>query len=580
MSDVTHPATAPHDEGPGFKKQLGLFDATMLIAGTMIGSGIFIVSTDIAKDVGSSGWLMAIWLFTGVVTIMGGLAYAELAGMMPQAGGQYVFLREAFSPLWGFLYGWTVLLVIQTGSIAAVGVAFAKFLGVMVPQLGTGDEAVLFKYEFAEPLRLFLPLPWLAVPLKVFERDAFTITGGQVVAVAVIVLLTWLNCRGVKEGSLVQNVFTVAKTLGLIVLILAGLFVAANAAAVAANRADVWDGIYETPRFLDVNKLVNFPPLVVALMVAGGATVGALFSADAWNNVTFTAGEVKEPERTLPMSLFLGPALVIGLYLLANLAYLAALPVETDVTRAVSALEQKAKKLEEMAEGGPSSRSPESLRDEAKALRKKAEEMLNNASVSERGVARAKDDRVATAVMQLAAPGSEDSKSGPGLGELFMSLAVMISTFGCLNGMILMGARLYYAMAHDKLFFSPVGVLNSSGVPANGLIVQSAWSILLVFSGTYSELLDYVIFAALLFYVLTVIGLFVLRYTRPDLPRPVKAFGYPVVPALYVVFCAVIMLDLLIVRPEYTWPGLIIVLAGIPVYYLWRLSSTPTAATT
>jgi APA family basic amino acid/polyamine antiporter len=478
----------------------------MLIAGTMVGSGIFIVSADIARDVGSSGWLMAVWIVTGLVTIAGGLAYAELAGMMPRAGGQYIFLREAFSPLWGFLYGWTVLLVIQTGSIAAVAVAFAKFLGVLVPQLGTSEAATLFQVKFEQPFQIFMPLPWASEPLKVFERTEYTITAGQLVAVVVIVLLTWLNCLGVKEGSLIQNVFGLAKKLGLLVLILAGLFVAANVSAIQANTLDPWDGIYTTTRFTEVSKLVSLPALGIALMVAGGAMVGSLFSADAWNNVTFTASEVKQPERTVPMSLILGPTLVIVLYLLANVAYLATLSI------------------------------PE--------------------------IQNAPDDRVATAVME---------RASQGLGVPFMAVAVMISTFGCVNGMILMGARLYYAMARDGLFFSQVGTLNPQGVPAAGLIVQSAWSILLVFSGTYNELLDYVIFAALLFYALTVAGLFVLRVQRPEWPRPVRAFGYPVVPGLYLVLCTLLMLNLLIVRPNYTWPGLILVVAGIPVYFLWRI---------
>ncbi|NBO93460.1 MAG: amino acid permease [Planctomycetia bacterium] len=535
----------------GFQQKLGLFDATMLIAGTMIGSGIFIVSADIARDVGASGWLLAVWVMTGVVTIMGGLAYAELAAMMPRAGGQYVFLREAFSPLWGFLYGWTVLLVIQTGSIAAVSVAFAKFLGVLVPQLGTGEAALLMKISFDKPVQVFLPLPWSNTPLQVFERTEFTIHAGQLVGVAVIVLLTWLNCRGVREGSLIQNVFGLAKTLGLMVLIFAGLFAASSAVVIASNQSDPWTGILTTPRFADVKKLVNLPPGIVALMVAGGAMVGALFSADAWNNVTFTAGEVKNPQRTLPLSLILGPGLVIGLYLLANLSYLAALPLQTETTRTVTVLEERAKEAERAGD-----------EKTAKALREEAEGVLDRASVLDRGISRAKGDRVATAVMSL---------TSPGVGVWFIAVAVMISTFGCVNGMILMGARLYYAMAQDGLFFSQVGSLNTRGVPAAGLIIQSAWSILLVFSGSYNELLDYVIFAALLFYALTVSGLFVLRYKQPNLPRPVKAFGYPTIPALYVVFCTLIMLDLLIVRPEYTWPGLVLVLAGIPVYFVWRL---------
>ncbi len=503
LTATPHEGPTTGETAPAFQQKLGPFDATMLVAGTMIGSGIFIVSAEIARDVGSSGWLMAIWGLTGVMTLMGALCYAELAGMMPHAGGQYVFLREAYSPLWGFLYGWTCFLVIQTGSIAAVGVAFAKFLGVFVPHLGAGDEAVFLRV----PMHVDwgVQLPWMAERLSFFKRDEYTVTYGHIVAAAVVIFLTLLNCRGVQAGKWVQNVFTVAKTAALMLLIGTGLAIAANHEAIAANLADLWNGMYDTARYQEVVKFAPSAGSLVALMVMGGAMVGALFSADAWNNVTFTAGEVRNPSRNLPLSLAVGTGLVIVLYLLANLAYLAALPVS--------------------------------------------------------GIAAAKDDRVATAVMSIASPN---------LGVQFMALAIMVSTFGCVNGMALMGARLYYAMARDGLFFQSVGRLNRRGVPAAGLLLQGAWSVLLIFSGTYSELLDYVMFAALLFYVLTVAGLFILRRKRADLPRPYRALGYPVMPAVYVLLCAAIMLDLLIVKPVSTWPGLILVLTGIPVYFLWR----------
>jgi APA family basic amino acid/polyamine antiporter len=513
---LPHEGPSTGEPAPEFQRKLGLFDSTMLVAGTMIGSGIFIVSADIARDVGSSGWLMAVWILTGIMTIIGALSYAELAAMMPHAGGQYVYLREAYSPLWGFLYGWTCFLVIQTGSIAAVGVAFAKFLGVLVPWLGT--DQILYRVDIAD---IVLQLPWMSEPF--FRRDEFTISAGQLVAVVVVVFLTLLNCRGVEEGKWVQNTFTIAKTLALVVLIVLGLTVAANPEAIAFNQRDWWSGIFTTPRFETVDQLVPLGGMIVALMVMGGAMVGSLFSADAWNNITFTAGEIRNPRRNLPLSLALGTGLVIVLYLLANLAYLAALPIQGDPT---------------------------------------------GATTFERGIAHAKDDRVGTAVLELAAPS---------LGVPFMAIAIMISTFGCVNGMTLMGARLYYAMAKDNLFFYSVGRLNRRGVPAMGLILQGVWSVLLVFSGTYNELLDYVIFAALFFYVLTVIGLFILRWKMPDAPRPYRAFGYPVIPALYVLLCAVIMINLLVVKPVYTWPGLIIVLAGIPVYFLWRLLPQPRA---
>jgi APA family basic amino acid/polyamine antiporter len=495
--------------GPAhFQQRLGLFDSTMLVAGAMIGSGIFIVSAEISRDLGSAGWLLAVWVVTGIITIAGALSYAELAAMMPHAGGQYVYLREAYSPLWGFLYGWTLFLVIQTGTIAAVGVSFAKYLGVLLPELGTKKEAGAWT----------LPI-----------TGDFYISAGQGVAVVVVAFLTFLNCLGVQEGKWTQNIFTVAKTLALALLIVLGLTVAANPKAIEANMSDLWGGATQTDRFhLVSNKVENvlqLAPILIVLMVAGGSMVGSLFSADAWNNVTFTAGEVKNPRRNLPLSLALGTGLVIVLYILANVAYLAALPV-----RGVE----------------------------------------NAPTTFERGISYAQDDRVATALMEEVSPKLGLERITPNFGPNFMAVAIMISTFGCANGLILAGARLYYAMARDGLFFQSVGRLNLRGVPAIGLIFQGIWAALLTFSGTYSQLLDYVIFANLLFYVLTVTGLFILRRKQPHAERPYRAFAYPVLPAIYVFLCAVIMLDLLVVKPVYTWPGLIIVLTGIPVYFLWR----------
>ncbi len=547
------------EPAPAFQQKLGLFDATMLVAGTMIGSGIFLVSSEIARDVGSSGWLMFVWLLTGLMTVMGALCYAELAAMMPQAGGQYVFLREAYSPMWGFLYGWTCFLVIQTGSIAAVAVAFAKFLSVLVPELGVDETAgawVLLKLEDLN-IKWTLPLPWLAEPLTVLERSKFVVCAGHVVAVGIVLLLSLWNCLGVREGKWVQNIFTVAKALALLALIVLGLTVAFSDQAVSINTADPWSGILETKRFQDTGQLLGVskgPELVlIALMVVGGAMVGSLFSADAWNNVTFTAGEVKNPRRTLPRSLFLGSSLVIVLYLLANVAYLAALPVT-----GTGGLDAQLRVRRERAEIYKKQGKDKAAKNE----KDDADQLLASKTTFERGIAHAKDDRVGAAVMEQASPD---------LGLPLIAIAVMISTFGCVNGMVLMGARLYYAMAADNLFFRSVGRLNRRGVPAAGLILQGIWSVLLVFSGTYSELLDYVIFAVLIFYALTVVGLFVLRFRMPHAERPYKVFGYPIIPALYVLLCSAIMVDLLFVKPVYTWPGLIIVLAGIPVYFLWRL---------
>jgi len=517
-SDVSSLATPPKNPIPDaaghtFQRQLGLFDATMLVAGTMIGSGIFIVSAEISREVGAAGWLMVVWVLTGVMTIIGALSYAELAGMMPHAGGQYVFLRDAFSPIWGFLYGWTMFLVVQTGFIAAVAVAFAKFLGVLVPELGTNH--VILQLPIQRP-------SWEGGSFSLVSAT-FTVSAGQCVAVGVIVFLSLWNCLGIREGKWVQNVFTVAKTSALIGLIVIGLTVALNSEAIKANTRALWSGIENTEKFQETlsaipNALRQWPNItaLVVLMVLGGAMTGSLFSADAWNNVTFAAAEVKDPRRNLPRSLAIGTGLVIILYLLANLSYLSVLPLEGT---------------------------------------------KDGATPFDRGIAHAKDDRVAAAVMEQAFPG---------WGPAIMAIAVMISTFGCVNGLSLMGARLYYAMSRDRLFFRIAGRLNGRGVPAAGLILQGLWAILLTFSGSYSDLLDYSMFAALIFYVLTVGGLFVFRRKLPDVERPYRAFGYPVVPAAYMLLCLLIALDLLVVKPVFAWMSLIIVLSGIPVYLFWR----------
>lgn len=470
----TQPSPAVPQEGT-FRRELGLLDAAAIVAGSMIGSGIFIVSADVARTVASPAWLLLIWVVSGIITLLGALAYAELAAMMPQAGGQYVYLREAYSPLWGFLSGWTLFLVIQTGTIAAVAVAFAKFLGVLVP--------------------------WVSAAHTLFQIGSISLSTQQIVAILVMTFLTWSNTRGLREGKIIQNVFTSAKIIALVALIVLGLFLTRNSEAVAANLTNVWG---------DVPFSFGF------LMLIGGAMVGPLFAADAWNNVTFTAGEVKNPSRNLPLSLVAGTGLVILLYCLTNLAYLCLLPLLG---------------------------SPE------------------GATVVARGVQYAADDRVATAAAAMIFGDS---------AAAIMAVAVMMSTFGCLNGMILAGPRLYYAMAVDRLFFVQAGRLNAAGVPAAGLWLQLVWSVILTLSGSYGNLLDYVIFAALLFYVLTVAGLFVLRRTRPDAERPYRAYGYPWLPGLYLITASAVMIDLLFVKPAYTWPGLLIVLTGVPVYLFWQ----------
>lgn len=483
--------STPH---PSFVRGLGLLDSAMLVAGSMIGSGIFIVSADIARQVGSTGWLLLVWALTGGLTLIAALSYGELAAMMPRAGGQYVYLREAYGPLWGFLYGWTLFLVIQTGTIAAVAVAFAKFLGVLIPQLS--ETHVL-----------------MAV-------GRFKLTPATFVAIAVLVLLTWSNTTGLRTGKIVQNTFTLTKIAALAALIAVGLIWGANSTALDANFQDIWRAASSS---LDpgadepVATTIGLGTLGV-LLALGTAMVGGLFSADAWHNVTFTAAEVKNPQRNLPLSLVIGVGLVCGLYFLANIAYLVTLPLTGTPT------------------GG---------------------------TTVERGIQFAANDRVATAVMEVVFGGA---------GARIMAVLILISTFGCINGLVLTGARVYYAMARDGLFFPTVGELNAHGVPRNGLVVQCVWACLLTLSGTYGDLLDYVVFAVLIFYVLTIVGLFVLRRQRPDAERPYRAIGYPVLPAAYVAIASLIVVDLLVSEKTRgnTWPGLLLVLAGAPVYFFWK----------
>ncbi|MDQ6913561.1 MAG: amino acid permease [Verrucomicrobiota bacterium] len=491
------PTPAPNDEK--FVRGLGLLDSTMLVAGSMIGSGVFIVSAIIGRQVGSPGWLLVVWIVTGLLTLMASLSYGELAAMMPKAGGQYVYLREAFSPLWGFLYGWTLFLVIQTGTIAAVAVGFARYTGVLIPWVSESNY-------FIAPIR--------------FGGYAVSLSTAQFVGLAMIALLTFMNTRGLKLGKLVQNVFTTAKTGALIALILLGIIVGLKTGAGKANFSDFWSlrgNLQEVGQGLTA---VTAFGLFVGICVA---QTNSLFSADAWNNITFTAAEVKDPKRNIPLSLALGTILVISLYLLANVAYLATLSFDA--------------------------------------------------------IQNAPSDRVATETAKVIFPVA---------GATIMAIAIMVSTFGCTNGLILAGARAYYAMARDGLFFRRVGELNKYHVPSWGLIIQGIWAAVLVLPRTvktdaagnvtgygnlYGNLLDYVISAALIFYILTILGIFVLRKKRPDVERPYKAFGYPIIPALYIIGATVVLLVLFIYQTATTWPGLIIVLTGVPVYFLWRKSS-------
>ena len=503
MSTETNVAPIPTQDQE-LVKGLGLTSATTLVMGSMIGSGVFIVAADIARQVDSPGLLIAAWLVTGFMTITAALAYGELAAMMPKAGGQYVYLREALGPLWGFLYGWTLFLVIQTGTIAAVGVAFGKFLGVFFPSVSSTNWILHF---------------WKAPPIHIGPMVLGNMDVGlntqNLVAIAIIWLLTVVNVFGVKTGAMVQNVFTITKVFSLALLIVVGFMVGRNPAAVAANFNHFWA---VGPGHADLGIVSGF--LLVATLISV-AQVGSLFSADAWNNVTFTAGEVKNPKRDLPLSLALGTGVVILLYVLANYVYVNVLPLH----------------------GVP-----------------------NGATVMARGIQYATEDRVGTAVMQVMFGAT---------GAAIMAIAIMVSTFGCNNGLILSGARVYYAMAKDGLFFHSVGRVHPVyRTPVTSLMVQAGWTSILCLSGTYGQLLDYIVFAVLVFYILTIVGLFVLRRTQPNAERPYRAIGYPVLPAIYI--CMALFIDIVLLRykPQYTWPGLIIVLLGIPVYFLWSSRGT------
>jgi APA family basic amino acid/polyamine antiporter len=455
----------------------------------MIGSGIFIVSADIARIVGSPGYLLLVWLLTGFMTIVAALSYGELAGMMPKAGGQYVYLREAYNSLVSFLYGWTLFLVIQTGTIAAVAVAFAKFTGVL--------------------------FPWFSEDNILLQIGGFKFTTVQLLAVFCIAFLTYLNTRGVRNGKMIQNIFGSTKLLALFGLIAIGLIFGINKDVADLNFTDMYRALQVSAKdgqITSVTPLWGWP-LIAAI---GMAMVGSLFSSDAWNNISFAGDEVVNPQRNIVRSMVIGTMLVTGLYLLTNLVYLLVLPLK----------------------GEP-----------------------NGTDVLARGIQFASNDRVATAVAEAV---------GGGKATFAIAILIMISTFGCANGCILSGARVYYAIAKDGLFFRKMAHLNKKGVPGSALVFQGVWAAILCVSGSYGNLLDYVIFAVLLFYILTIAGVYILRFKRPDVPRPYKAWGYPVLPAAYIFLAGMVCFILLLYKPAYSWPGLIIVALGIPVYYLFR----------
>jgi APA family basic amino acid/polyamine antiporter len=466
------------DQPKSFRRSFGLLDATMIVAGSMIGSGIFIVSADITRNVGSAGWLILIWIITGLLTLTAALSYGELSGMFPHAGGQYVYLKEAFNRLTGFLFGWSFFTVIQAGSIAAVGVAFAKFSAYLIPALG--EKNIVANLGFIQ------------------------ISAAQITAILLIVLLTFINTLGVKEGKLIQTCFTLAKIVALLALILFGVF--------AADKS-IWDANWQTGFTLNKMEAASLLPYagLAALGAVAGSMVGSLFSSDSWNNVTFIAGEIKNPEKNISRSLFLGTLIVTIIYVATNLVYIGILP-------------------------------------------------LNE-------IAYAENDRVGVAAAV---------KIFGTNGTYIIAGLLMVSTFGCNNGLILSGARVCYTMANDGVFFKGLSTLNKNAVPGKALWIQCIWASILCLSGKYNQLLDYVIFVVLIFYILTIVGIFRLRRTRPDLPRPYKAFGYPFLPLLYIVSATIICLALLVYKPLYTWPGLGIVLLGIPVYFfVWGNKKEP-----
>jgi basic amino acid/polyamine antiporter, APA family len=476
-------------ESHSFKPTLGLMDATMLVAGSMIGSGIFLVSADIVRNVGGAGWLILVWVITGFMTLTAAVSYGELSGMFPKAGGQYVYLKEAYNPLVGFLYGWSFFSVIQTGTIAAVGVAFSKYAAYIFHPLSEDNHI----------LEIQTGINSCGNPTH------FTISAAQIMSIALIGFLTFTNTRGVKSAKWIQNIFTSTKLLALFGLIIAG-FIAFRPEVWHANWTDAWSATRSTLKdACNPSGGFNLTPIAGAALFGGiaAAMVGSVFSSDAWNNVTFIAGEIKNPQRNIGASLFLGTLMVTVIYICANLMYVAVLP-------------------------------------------------LNE-------IAHAEKDRIAVSASQVIFGKS---------GTIIIALLIMVSTFGCNNGLILSGARVYYSMAKDKLFFRRAGTLNNNDVPQWALWAQFVVASILCLSGKYGDLLDMISFVVVIFYILTILGIFILRKKRPDLPRPYKAFGYPFLPALYILMGSAFCILLIIYKPEFTWPGLIIALLGIPLYYL------------
>jgi APA family basic amino acid/polyamine antiporter len=511
LTSVQHAEAAA--DTPKLVQSLGLFSSTAIVAGSMIGSGVFLVDADIARTANSPALVAGAWVVTGILTMIGALAYGELAAMMPKAGGQYVYLRESLGPLWGFLYGWTLFLVIQTGTIAAVCVAFGKFLGVFFPTISTTH----WLWHIAH-------VPGIPVGPMVLGNMDIGVNTANLTGIVIVFLLAFVNMFGVKLGSMIQNIFTSAKALSLAALVLLTFTIGRNATAWSANFGENLSEFWKNAGWSSLHPVqvgVGGPVLFVNLLVILAVVqVGSLFSADAWNNITFTAGEVKNPKRNIPLSLIFGTGFVLTVYFLVTLGYLLVLPMHGDP---------------------------------------------HGTTAMARGLQYASEDRVATAALEVI------FHSG---GASLMAAAILVSTFGCANGLSLAGSRVYYAMSRDGLFFKSVGKLSKRyRTPAAGLFVQACWTAVLCISGSYSQLLDYIIVAVLVFYILTIVGLFVLRFKRPDAPRPYKALGYPVLPAIYIIMASWICIVLLRYKPQYTWPGLVLVLLGIPVYLFWSRRS-------
>jgi basic amino acid/polyamine antiporter, APA family len=514
---IPNPANLSQASRHGLVPTLGLFSSTALVMGSMIGSGIFLVDADIARTTNSPALYLGAWVVTGILTIIAALSYGELAAMMPKAGGQYVYLRESLGPLWGFLYGWTLFLVIQTGTIAAVCVAFGKFLGVFFPTVSTTH----WLWHIAH-------VPPIPIGPMVLGNMDIGVNTANLAGVVVIFFLAIVNVFGVRLGSIIQNIFTSAKALSLAALVVLGCTIGRNAIAWDANFGPNLNRFWQNAGWHSLHPVqvgVGGPWVMVNLVVILAVVqVGSLFSSDAWNNITFTAGEVKNPKRNIPLSLALGTGFVLTMYFLASLAYILVLPMHGDP---------------------------------------------HGATALARGVQYAAEDRVGTAALE------QIFHSG---GAELMAAAILISTFGCANGLTLAGARVYYAMSQDGLFFNSVGKLHPRyETPVAALMIQACWAALLCVSGSYSQLLDYITFAVLVFYILTIAGLFVLRKKWPAAPRPYRAFGYPALPALYIVMAAWICIVLLRYKPQYTWPGLVLVIIGIPVYFVWSRRSSQVA---